>query len=75
MTGPNANNQAILGDWTFEQPEDNVTTILQGIKDYVGKNSEVVFSYSGRVKGTISDVAVSTTDSISTSKKLKGRAT
>lgn len=70
VTGPNANNQSILGDWSFTQPEDNLTTILQGVKDYVGNNSEVIFSYSGRIKGKKSDVVVSTTDSISTSKKL-----
>lgn len=32
VTGHNANNQSILGDWTFEQPEENITTILQGLK-------------------------------------------
>ncbi len=34
VTGPNANNQTILGDWTFEQPEENVTTIYEGFKKY-----------------------------------------
>lgn len=33
VTGSNANNQSILGDWALPQPEENVTTILQGIKD------------------------------------------
>ncbi|MBB4037251.1 beta-glucosidase [Dysgonomonas hofstadii] len=32
VTGPNANNQTILGDWTFEQPEENVTTIYEGLQ-------------------------------------------
>ncbi len=32
VTGPNAHNQSILGDWTFEQPEENVTTIYEGLK-------------------------------------------
>ncbi|MBD3590061.1 glycoside hydrolase family 3 N-terminal domain-containing protein [Bacteroides sp. GM023] len=32
ITGPNANNQSIMGDWVFEQPEKNVSTILKGIK-------------------------------------------
>jgi beta-glucosidase len=32
VTGPNANNQTILGDWAFKQPDENVTTILEGIK-------------------------------------------
>lgn len=33
VTGPNANNQSILGDWALEQPVENVTTIYQGLKD------------------------------------------
>lgn len=32
VTGPNANNQAILGDWHAKQPEENVTTIYEGLK-------------------------------------------
>lgn len=32
VTGPNADNQTILGDWTFEQPESNTTTIVEGLK-------------------------------------------
>lgn len=33
VTGPNADNQSIMGDWVFEQPESNVSTILKGIKE------------------------------------------
>lgn len=62
VTGPNADNQSILGDWTFLQPEDNVTTIYEGIRDYLEPNVEVVYSYSGRLKGKASDVSVNTTD-------------
>ena len=32
VTGPNANNNTLLGDWVFAQPEDNVTTIYEGIQ-------------------------------------------
>ena len=32
VTGPNANNQSILGDWHAVQPSENVTTIYEGIK-------------------------------------------
>lgn len=32
VTGPNANNQSILGDWAMEQPDENVVTIYQGLK-------------------------------------------
>ena len=36
VTGPNANNQTILGDWHAAQPNENVTTIFEGLK-MVGK--------------------------------------
>ena len=42
VTGPNANNQTILGDWTFEQPDNKVTTILEGLKNVI---SEIDFKY------------------------------
>ena len=32
VTGPNADNQSILGDWSIFQPDDHVTTILEGIQ-------------------------------------------
>ena len=37
VTGPNAHNHTTLGDWHFEQPEENVVTIFEGIKE-VGEN-------------------------------------
>lgn len=33
VTGPNANNQSIMGDWVFDQPAENVCTILKGIQE------------------------------------------
>jgi len=32
VTGPNANNQTILGDWHKPQPDDNVVTVYEGLK-------------------------------------------
>ena len=32
VTGHNANNQSILGDWAMEQPDSNVITVLEGLK-------------------------------------------
>lgn len=32
ITGHNADNQSILGDWAMEQPEEHVTTVLEGLK-------------------------------------------
>lgn len=37
VTGSNANSQAILGDWVYNQPDDQVTTILEGIQQVAGK--------------------------------------
>lgn len=32
VSGPNSNNQTILGDWAKPQPDDNVITVLEGLK-------------------------------------------
>ncbi len=32
LTGPDANDQSILGDWVRFQPETNVVTVLQGLQ-------------------------------------------
>lgn len=37
VTGPNANSHAVLGDWTLEQPDAQVKTVLEGIQE-VAKN-------------------------------------
>lgn len=71
ITGPNANNHSILGDWSREQPEENVTTIYEGIRDYLGKDVEVIYSHSGRLKGKKSDVEVNTTDPATQQKVLE----
>lgn len=36
VTGPNANNHRILGDWTLQQPEENITTVLEGMEEVYG---------------------------------------
>ncbi len=45
VTGPNANSDAILGDWTLQQPAEKVTTILEGIQEVAG--DKVVFADYG----------------------------
>lgn len=47
VTGPNANNQAMLGDWSAIQPDDNIVTILEGIRKSAGKNTKVNFHDTG----------------------------
>ncbi len=46
ITGPNANNERILGDWVFEQPDENVITVYEGMKQ-VFDNCQVDFINSG----------------------------
>ncbi|OPZ10894.1 MAG: Periplasmic beta-glucosidase precursor [candidate division BRC1 bacterium ADurb.BinA364] len=32
VTGPNAGNHSPLGDWTLEQPEENVVSVVEGLR-------------------------------------------
>lgn len=71
VTGPNANNQAMLGDWSRIQPEENITTVLEGIKrsisertklDYLQCNSHYSYSANSLSEATRraknSDIAI-----------------
>lgn len=53
VTGPNANNQSLCGDWSSLQPEDNVITPYEGIKSAAPKGTKVSFFNSGEVIGKI----------------------
>ena len=62
VTGPNANNQSILGDWHAAQPEENVTTIYEGIKELgESKGYNVSLHDSGENIRKISDVNIQNT--------------
>ena len=62
VTGPNANNQSILGDWHAAQPKENVTTIYEGIKELgESKGYNVSFHNSGEKIKKISDVNIKNT--------------
>ena len=62
VTGPNANNQSILGDWHAAQPEENVTTIYEGIKELgESKGYKVSLHDSGENIRKISDVNIQNT--------------
>jgi beta-glucosidase len=62
VTGPNANNQSILGDWHAAQPEENVTTIFEGIKELgESKGYNVSLHNSGENIRKISDVNIKNT--------------
>lgn len=63
VTGPNADNQAILGDWSCFQPDEHVVTVLDGVTKMAEESGiQVVYSMSGRIKGKKSTVTVNTTD-------------
>ncbi len=32
VTGPNAQNETVLGDWAYQQPKENTITILEGLQ-------------------------------------------
>ena len=62
VTGPNADNQSILGDWSIFQPDDHVTTILEGIQAAASPEQSILYSNSGRIKAKKSELSVNTTD-------------
>ncbi len=46
VTGPNANNDRIMGDWALKQPENHITTVYEGMKQ-VFSGAKVDFINSG----------------------------
>ena len=67
VTGPNAHNHTTLGDWHFEQPEENVVTIFEGIEE-VGDNYNHKVDYfdSGIKIRNIQDSKIKATAEMST---------
>lgn len=47
VTGPAADNNALLGDWSAPQPAENVTTVLEGIRASVSQFTTVKYVESG----------------------------
>ena len=67
VTGPNANNHTTLGDWHFEQPEENVVTIFEGIQQIGENNNHKVDYYDSGVKiRNIQDSKIKATAEMST---------
>lgn len=50
VTGPNADNHTILGDWTLEQPDENVVTVLEGIRQVAGDDKVTYYDYGDDVR-------------------------
>jgi beta-glucosidase len=57
VTGPNANNQTMLGDWSLLQPEENVITAFEGLKQEAPAGTTVEYFATGTVK-KIDDSAI-----------------
>lgn len=49
VTGPNADSDAILGDWTFKQPDENVVTILEGLREEMGEERITFYDFGSDV--------------------------
>lgn len=49
VTGPNAHNESITGDWSSPQPDENVTTVFEGIQQIAPEGTEVSFFNTGEV--------------------------
>jgi beta-glucosidase len=43
VVGPNAHNQSLLGDWSLKQPEAQITTVWQGMKQLAPKDCQVAY--------------------------------
>ncbi|AZQ64844.1 beta-glucosidase [Flammeovirga pectinis] len=59
LTGPNADNETILGDWTWYQPQDRIITVKEGL-EAVSKDKGFKLDYynSGEVIGKTTDKAI-----------------
>lgn len=47
VTGPNANNQSIIGDWSLQQPEERIVNIVKGLQNGAGSTADVTYFNSG----------------------------
>ena len=50
ITGPNSNNQTLVGDWTNKQPDEKFITIKEGIEDIVSQNTIVSYQPIKNIK-------------------------
>jgi len=65
LTGHNANNQRLLGDWTYKQPEENVITVYEGMKqvfsgaqvDYISSGESLRYPDNALLKTPIAKAA------------------
>jgi beta-glucosidase len=61
VTGPNAHNHRLLGDWALQQPEEHVTTVYEGFKkifadtrvDYIASGESLRYPDESKLKKAI----------------------
>ncbi|MDB2410385.1 glycoside hydrolase family 3 C-terminal domain-containing protein [Pseudomonadales bacterium] len=63
VTGPNANNHTLMGDWVFEQPEENITTIVEGLKAVAKPSTSIdYFDVGDQVKNIAPEAIAAATE-------------
>ena len=55
VTGPNADAHTILGDWSLPQPEDKVTTVLEGLQQVSAKSIKLDYLDVGKQVKVLTD--------------------
>ncbi len=58
VAGPLADSPALMGDWVFPQPDENVTTVLEGVKMIAAKDCMVLLNDCGGTARTTSSEAI-----------------
>ena len=58
ITGPNANNETILGDWAMDQPDENVITVAEGVRQLAPEGCQVEYFDSGEVIRRMEDAKI-----------------
>lgn len=58
ITGPNANNETILGDWAMQQPDENVITVVEGVKKIAPPGCQVEYFDCGEVIRRMEDAKI-----------------
>lgn len=60
ITGPNANNMTTLGDWASPQPEENLITVVEGMKQKAKSTNSTINYYDiGERSKEITDPMIS----------------
>jgi len=56
ITGPDADSQALMGDWARVQDDKNITTVVEGIRNVVSPRTKVDFLPVSRYDSISSDI-------------------